>query len=663
MRSGERPEAAEAAYQDAVRVVMRELFRRCAEARGLTPPGEVLPTDAEPDQALVAELETGLARFDVSSIEQFGYAYESLLGATDRKHAGAHYTPRVLADEVVEHALTPLLDGKAVLDLRLLDIATGSGIFLVSAAHLLAARDPDGPSLREVVTTCLYGADINPTTVEICRLSLWLLAGDSDLPLSFLDDRIRHGDSLLDADGVGDRTPVDWSRHAPEVMAAGGFDAVIGNPPFLGVKNIRGAVGGAVRDHYAATLLGGESGRSDLVVFFVARAAQLSAGVVALVVPDAISEGDSAKFGLGRALAAGYRLYRAETSRPWPGAAGVRIALVWLERLPEAVTPVVLDGHGVASIGPGLGRVDAQPRGDRERGVPSWMPHGYQATIVLGKSLVLSRAAATELVEADPRTAAWIKDYLSGEDLVSTLGPTSSRQVLDLGSAELETLRGVPALGPVLDAVRAEREAQFAKYPQLVNRWWGFLNPVDRLYDALAGLPEAIALSKHAKYIWPVVVPTGPVFSNGTIVYPTGDRAVYAFLASTPHRLWAVDEGGSRLNQSFRYNPSRLLATYPFPDAVDSARPAGEQLADAVAAAQAALGVGITELLNQVHRDAPVPAVVNAVRRALVEVDRAVLAAHGIDDPVEHGVNQVGDRAWFGPDPASEAAIKAHLLG
>ena len=635
-------------------MVMRTLFYRCAADLGLKPPVGALATTEDADGDLVAEL---LADLDhVTDVEQLGYAYESLLGATDRKHAGAHYTPRSLADEVVEHALAPL-DGE-VLDLRILDIATGSGIFLVSTAHLLARR---GPSVREVITTCLYGADVNATTVEVCRLSLWLIAGDDGLPLSFLDDRIRHGDSLIEVDGVGDRLPVDWSRLAPEVMAAGGFDAVIGNPPFLGVKNIRGAVGQEVRNHYARTLLDGESGRSDLVVFFLAQAARLSADVVALVVPDAISEGDSARFGLGRAIDRGYRVYRAETSRPWPGAAGVRIALVWLRRSGAGPAPV-LDGESVDSIGPSLGRLAAAGR-HRAEGAPAWMPHGYQATIVLGKSLVLSHDEAAALVASDPATARWVRDYLSGEDLVSTLGPTGSRRVLDLGSTDLATLRAVPGLAAALDRVHAERQTQFERYPQLVSRWWGFLNPVDRLYDALADQPEAIAFSKHAKYIWPVLVATGPVFSNGTIVYPTADRGVYAFLASTPHRLWAVEEGGSRLNQSFRYNPSRLRGSYPFPSSVDGARDAGEQLAAAVAEAQAALGVGITDLLNQVHRDAPVPAVVVAVRRALVEVDRAVLAAHGITDPVQHTFSEVNGRSWFGPDRAGVAAIKAHLLG
>lgn len=644
---------------------MRDLFHRCAVSRGLVPPADVLLTNGVAiDDALVARLGAGLERFEVADVEQFGYAYESLLAAADRKHAGAHYTPRSLADEIVEHALAPLVVDRSpdeLLDLRILDIATGSGIFLVSAAHYLVARFPDGPGLREVITHCLYGADVNETSVEICRLSLWLLAGDQDLPLSFLDDKIRLGDSLVEVEGVGDRVPVNWAERAPAVMAAGGFDAVIGNPPFLGVKNIRSAVGREVRNHYATTLLDGESGRSDLVVFFLAQATRLSANIVALVVPDAISEGDSARFGPGRALANGYRLYRAETTRPWPSAAGVRIALIWLQRVGLGGTPAVLDGHEVAAIGPNLGRAETSSRRGRE--TPDWMPHGHQASIVLGKSLVLSRDAAAALIAADPRTSTWIKDYLSGDDLVSTVGPTSSRHVLDLGSADLGTLRGVPALAQVLDAVHAEREDQFAKYPQLVNRWWGFLNKVDRLYDALDGMPEAIAFSKHAKYIWPVLVATGPVFSNGTIVYPTADRALYAFLASTPHRLWAVDEGGSRLNQSFRYNPSRLLASYPFPDSFEVARDAGEQLAAAIAVAQGQLGLGITDLLNQVHRNAPVAGVVADIRGAIVEVDRAVLAAHGISEAPVFSFRTVGGRSWFGPDLASELAIKARLLG
>lgn len=642
-------------YDDAARVVVRTAFARMARERGLPVPDGVLPTGLTVPREVLAQVEADLAFLDGAEVEELGYAYESLLGFTcvrgergwvvvpdaSRKHAGAHYTPRALADEVVAHALEPLLaDGRAVLDLRVADITVGTGVFLVAAARQLAGAAP----LAAVIRTCLHGTDLDPTAVEICRLSLWLLAADPDLPVTFLDDHVRRADALLDA---------TWAGRDP-------YDAVVGNPPFLGVKNIRSAIGQELRDRYARTLLGGESGRSDLVVFFLARAALLSRGVVGLVLPDAVAEGDSARFGLGALLARGARIYRAETSRAWPSDAGVRIALVWLQTEGTA-GEAVLDGVPVPSIGAALGR-SSTGLAPRKRPAPSWMPHGHQATIVLGRSLLLTHDEAADLAAADPRAARWIRDYTSGDDLVTSPDLASSRRVLDLGATELDELLAVPVIAARLDAVRAERAGQLARYPQLAKRWWGFLAPVDRLYDALAGEPEAIALSKHAKYVWPVLVPTGPVFSNGAIVFPSADRAVYGFLASEPHRLWAISEGGSRLNQSHRYNPSRLLTTYPFPASIEGVRGPGEQLADAVEVARADLGLGITALLNLVHGATPAPRSIELLRAAVVEVDRAVLAAHGIVVDGGHALRDDGTRTWFGLDAVATAAVKAALV-
>jgi hypothetical protein len=293
----------------------------------------------------------------------------------------------------------------------------------------------------------------------------------------------------------------------------------------------------------------------------------------------------------------------------------VRICLVWLSKEASAE---LLDRRGERLV---------RPR-------PSWMPHGHQASIVLGKSLLLTPAEADAMIAEDARAAAWIHEYLSGDDVVSTPGPTGSRRVLDLGSESLETLYAVPPIARRLAVVRAERDQQVATYPQLAPRWWGFLNRVDRLYDDIGDAPEAIAFAKHAKYLWPVLVRTGPigrgpVFSNGAIVYPTDDRAVYGFLASTPHRLWAIAEGGSRLNQSHRYNPSRLLRTYPVPTSFEGVREPGAALAASVRTACDELGIGVTALLNRVHGGDDDPRVA-VVRSAAAEVDLAVLEAHGI---------------------------------
>ena len=147
-----------------------------------------------------------------------------------RKNAGAHYTPKSLAEEVVLYALQPLCyspgphqtgdetewklrPSEEILDLKVADIACGSGAFLVAAARYLAdriveawiAEDPDNAhrkdlhlrAIRQVVANCLYGADINEMAVEMAKLSLWLVSLDRDLPFSFVDDKIFLGNSLL----------------------------------------------------------------------------------------------------------------------------------------------------------------------------------------------------------------------------------------------------------------------------------------------------------------------------------------------------------------------------------------------------------------------------------------------------------------------------------
>ena len=106
------------------------------------------------------------------------------------------------------------VDSDRILELKVADIACGSGAFLVAAARYLAdrlveawqreeavtgmtPRELETHAIRTVIATCLYGADINAMAVEMCKLSLWLVSLDPKLPFSFVDDKILHGNSLL----------------------------------------------------------------------------------------------------------------------------------------------------------------------------------------------------------------------------------------------------------------------------------------------------------------------------------------------------------------------------------------------------------------------------------------------------------------------------------
>jgi hypothetical protein len=147
-----------------------------------------------------------------------------LLPTEERRRSGSHYTPRSLTEPIVRHALEPAFDRigenaspEAVLSLKVLDPACGSGAFLVEACRQLGARleqawdmheaerptniPPDEDvalhARRLVAQRCIYGVDRNPMAVDLARLSLWLVTLAREHEFTFLDHAIKAGDSLV----------------------------------------------------------------------------------------------------------------------------------------------------------------------------------------------------------------------------------------------------------------------------------------------------------------------------------------------------------------------------------------------------------------------------------------------------------------------------------
>lgn len=141
-----------------------------------------------------------------------------------RKTSGSYYTPSSLIESLLDSALDPVLDraeaqavdaedrAAQLLAITVVDPACGSGHFLVAAAKRIAKRvaaarvgDPEPPvaevraALREVVSRCIYGVDINPLSAELAKVSLWLEAMEPGKPLAFLDAQIKVGNSLIGA--------------------------------------------------------------------------------------------------------------------------------------------------------------------------------------------------------------------------------------------------------------------------------------------------------------------------------------------------------------------------------------------------------------------------------------------------------------------------------
>ena len=254
---------------EAVRIVFRSLAD--GEPRlglpalaGLFAPDECPDLDAArlENRALLGALfhlawlreRSGLVRVNWRDMgpDELGYVYEGLLelvpqitgdgrsfsfaGAAEsqgheRKTTGSYYTPDELVQVLLTSALDPVVERTvdahpedavdALLELTIVDPACGSGHFLLAAARRLADRiahiraggtpTPDDyqHALRDVVRRCIYGVDMNPLAVEICKVGLWMESIDPGLPLTFLESHIRCGNSLIGTSRalMGDEVP------------------------------------------------------------------------------------------------------------------------------------------------------------------------------------------------------------------------------------------------------------------------------------------------------------------------------------------------------------------------------------------------------------------------------------------------------------------------
>ena len=749
-----------------------------------------------------------------------------------RATAGAHYTPRKLAEEVVLYALQPLVfdpgpndtaDDKAwhpvssdrILDLKIADIACGSGAFLVAAARYLADRLVEAwhreevaiatphelrtRAIREVVASCLYGADINAMAVEMCKLSLWLVSLDPKLPFSFVDDKVLHGNSLLGltdvrqlrelhiapdlvegqlalsyvdvddvlrkavnlrrrlatevndddpqrsattkrrqwreyqaltaqlrdvADGViaaglrlggkpgkalteayenlriavgqaypddgrkPDRSmldailqdgltptvetdynrwkPLHWILAVPDVMEHGGFDAIVGNPPFLGGQKITGTHGTNIRDWLVNVLAGGRRGSADEVAYFFLRAFLLLAptGNLGLIGTNTLGQGGSREVGLDQVQAAGFTITRCVQSMTWPTTgASLEIALAWGSRGPVATdVPRVADDLPVERISTllePLGRVAGDPvRLAENAGI------AFQGCIVLGMGFVLEPDEAVAWIAADQRNADVLSPYLNGEDLNSRPDCSASRWVIDFNERSDPAARKYQLpYARVLERVEPERGKK-AKAVREAS-WWLFLRPRPAMRKAIAGLDEVLVIARVSKTVMPLRVPTGQVFHEKLVVFATDSFADQAILSSALHQSWAI-KYGTTMRIDPTYTPSRCFDTLSRPAATERLHEIGKVLDTERREIMLRRDLGLTKLynlINDVDIADSADKDIARLREIHVDLDEAVVAAYAWRDvPLDHGFHTYRQMTRWTISPKARVEVFDRLL-
>jgi methylase of polypeptide subunit release factors len=820
------------------------------------------------------------------NVEEFGSVYEGLLeyepavdtGATppsfsfkrgdERSATGSHYTPDDLVQPLIKHSLDHLIADrltkpdpeKELLDLRVADIACGSGHILLAAARRIATElaivrtGEEQPSptayrtaLRDTIRTCIYGVDLNPLAVELCKVALWLEAHNPGEPLNFLDHRIKCGNAIvgyvrreevdagvpdeafakLPADdpevakkirarnkserksrdqkkfaftkdrqgqidavldkwktiaAMPERVPAEidakkdafnafmssgaafvlkqiasipiaqfylprtkeneqklitdeafreywsgnlspqgqapaaavgvatkkrffhWFLEFPEIVQRGGFDCILGNPPYLGGTSLSGKYG-----HEFCTYVKwiyAPAGLSDLVAYFVRRLYSLMRpdGFIAFLTTNSIQDGDIREDSIGYLVdSANAAINMATRNLRWPGRASLAVHLLAISRATHKVR-CFLDGREVTLISKYLETNDllADPLELQESG-----GRIYEGIKFLGDGFLLENTAAASLIRSDSRYAEVIHRFFDGDSVVNSPAHHPSRFIINFGdrSEEDASTYRLP-FTIVLEKVKPVRD----KDNRAVRRkyWWQFAEKSKSLTNYLASHEHAFAAVATAKYLGFVRFPADAVFAQALKVTATDRWDVFSVLQCAVHEVWARKFSGY-LETRLRYSPSQCLETFAFPEGLWQTPLAG--LADIGSRyhehrrqLMLSLWLGLTDVYNlfhsreldadlakhfasrekkdpagssipEEHRAGAVAFTLDAaragiveLRRLHVELDTAVRDAYGWQDlPMEHDFYEVetlpeNDRVRYTISPATRKELLKRLL-
>lgn len=181
-------------------------------------------------------------------------------------------------------------------NIRVLDPACGSGAFLNQVfdylykegqkvndelARLRAGQREIYDLDKAILTGNIFGVDLNPESAEITKLSLWLKTANRNKELTTLDNNIKCGNSLIDDPAVAGDRAFDWHKEFPEIMADGGFDVVIGNPPYVNISKLDKSLIQKLEKTYPEI----HTGYNDLMYYFIYKSINLlnSTGFYSLI--------------------------------------------------------------------------------------------------------------------------------------------------------------------------------------------------------------------------------------------------------------------------------------------------------------------------------------------------------------------------------------------
>ena len=431
-----------------------------------------------------------------------------------------------------------------------------------------------------------------------------------------------------------------WEIEFPEVFTRsdGGFDAFVGNPPFLGGKRISTVYGDPYRD-WLAHLHQEANSNADLVAHFFRRAFTLlrSQGCFGLIATNTIAQGDTRSAGLRWICTNGGVIFEARRRVKWPSGAAVVVSVIHVSRGSVATAPR-LDYRAVDRITAFL--FDSGDDRDPAR-LQANQDKSFQGSIVVGMGFTFddTNEEATpihemeRLIARDGRNKLRIFPFIGGEEINESPDHSYHRFVINFAQMTEPEARGWPDLMSIVEAkVKPSRSG--VKRDAHRERWWQYGDYRPGLYAAIRDLPRVLVNAQTSSRLVFAFQPTDRVFAHSLNIFVFDGWAAFTILQARPHEAWARFLGSS-MKDDLRYTPSDCFETFPFPERWESNEDlerTGRAYYDFRATLMVRNNEGLTKTSNRFHDPDERDADILTLRDLHAAMDRAVLDAYGWTD-------------------------------
>jgi hypothetical protein len=420
--------------------------------------------------------------------------------------------------------------------------------------------------------------------------------------------------------------PFHWQIEFPEVFARdnGGFDSIVGNPPFLGGTRIATELSKNYIEYLKCNF--SEAGdRSDLVSYFFRRCFDLlrADAVFGLIASNTISQGDTRRAGLKSIMDNGGSIIRAQKRYKWPGEAAVTVSVVHVRK--GKSHSYILDGVHVSTItcflfknGPNENPI--QLVGNLDGAFEGMVPYsdGFMA---VGNLFASSKAAEK-----------WIFPFARGKVVNTTPFGKPTDSIVYFGDLSLDAVDDKGLLDALETQVKPDRAARSKEVADA--DWWTFWRPRTRQWNKIKSKKSVLIRTRvsphHAivRYTMPIIPDTS------LVVFPHEEDSWFSVLQSRPHEAWARFFS-STLEDRLRYTPSDSFRTFPFPKGIEgdaSLVVAGAAYHTFRAQLMIDRNEGLTKIYNRFHASGENGIDIARLRILHAEMDVAVLRAYGWDD-------------------------------